>query len=120
MPHDAQGKSTLSFEAGQAGGGIKHGVQVIALRQVAVFGGDASGNLLKLVAARKIMVEHEKCFSNSAGICTIGERTMTNVRLDFPVLICFASAWTISGEEKAMEVREHENCRAIRRSHGVD
>ena len=60
MPHDAQGIRTLGLVAGQAGGSIEHHVHVFALRQIAVFGGNAAGNLLKLVAAGQVVVEHDE------------------------------------------------------------
>ena len=67
MPHDAQAIGTLGLIAGQAGGGIEHHVHVVALRQIAVFGGDATGNLLQLVAAGQVVVEHDEVLFEFGG-----------------------------------------------------
>ena len=121
MPHDAQAVRTLGLVAGQAGGRIEHGVQVLALRQVAVFGGDAAGNLLKLVAAGQIVVEHDEV------LLEFGWDLHDRRQDDDERAVGLAGA-DLLGQglddlrriQEAMEVGQHENRRAILRRQGVD
>ena len=121
MPHDAQGIRTLGLIAGQAGGRIEHRVHVLALRQVAVFGGNAAGNLLQLLAARQIMVQHDEV------LFKFGRNAHDRRQDDDECAIGLPGA-DLLGEglnnlrrlQKAMEVGQHENRRAIRRRQGID
>ena len=60
MPNQTEAKRALCFVPGQSGGRVQHHAQVIALRQFAIFGGDAAGDLLKLLAAGKIMLHYHQ------------------------------------------------------------
>ena len=51
----------------------------------------------------------------------MGDRTTTNVRLTLPAVICWARVCDdLRRRQEAMEVRENEQCRAVRRGQGVE
>jgi hypothetical protein len=57
----AQTERALNFVARQAGGGVQHGLQAVAFRQIAAFGSDAPGDLLDLLAAGQVVLDdHEE------------------------------------------------------------
>jgi hypothetical protein len=58
VPDEAQTEGALGLVPGQAGGGVQHGLQVIAFGQFAVFGSDAAGDLFELLSAGKLMLNH--------------------------------------------------------------
>ena len=50
----------FGLEAGQAAGRVEHRAQLVAFGQFAIFGGDAPGDLFKLFAAGKIMLDDDE------------------------------------------------------------
>jgi hypothetical protein len=55
-----QTESVLGLEPGQSCGRVQHRAKHFAIRQFAWFDGDRAGNLLKLVAARQIVLDDDE------------------------------------------------------------
>ncbi len=60
VPNQTETVRPFGLEPGQSAGGVEHGVQLVAFGQFAVLGGDATGDLFKLLAAGKVMLDNDE------------------------------------------------------------
>jgi len=60
VSHEAQRKRRLGFVPGQAGRRIQQHVQLGTVRQLAVFGGDPTGDVVQLLAGGQVVFQDDK------------------------------------------------------------
>ena len=121
MPHDAEAERALGLVSGQTGRCIQDGFQIITLRKLTIFGGNAAGNLFELLAARQVVLQdHEELLQLDGNVDDRGkhdDEASSLLTRDDLLGECLNNLRAL---HEAVEVREHEDGGAFRAGQGID